>query len=337
MLHSKPGSFVNGEPLFSRFLFSNLIAEPVSTFLLITGFFFDGSSGYLKTVGKNVKRILIPLLTYTLFIIWYSKGFASPQRTKDSLLSLGRCLVTWNPEIHNTGHLWYLYVHMLVIAASPLIISLVRKIKEKTAYEIRTLVLILGAFLANDLLGNRLFRCTQVPISSFVPAVLIVVTGSIIYHLFQKYPSMRIAGIISPALFVALNLYRSRIQFSAGSQAAVSQFSFPGVMCAVLACMFVLALPSFENGLSKAINYISSLTLVVYIWHVIVIELTVTTGLKLGFAKLITDGSETLAMYLRFTILYALLIFFMCALLAILFRTANRLILMLFQKRGKER
>ncbi len=320
MLHSKPNSSVGGTLLFSRTLFSNLIAEPVSVFLLITGFFIDRDFSYYSSIKKTLKRIFLPLLGYTLLIIIYSGGLSSSEQVRRSASAFLKCMITWNPVIHNTGHLWYLYLHILIVAFSPAIVFLLKRLKQKTTYAYVSLAVILALFAINDLLDNRLFRCVQVPLTCLVPGILIVIAGNLVYYIAERVPGIKKIGFVSPLAFAALNLCRTVFQTKLGLQGNGAQFSFAGLASAMLVCLFVLALPVAEGGISRAVNRLSSRTLGIYIWHVLVLELMVTYGFRTRFATLVTDGSEAFRMYLRFTVLYALVILAICALWTFVFR-----------------
>lgn len=321
-LHCKPGSRVEGNPVFFRFLFSNLIADPVSIFLMITGFYFVNEVSYKKNVFKNIKRILIPIVLYSLFILLISGGFSSASSAKDSFIQLGRCILTWTPLIHNTGHLWYLYVHLFLIFLSPLIQYVLSKVRANHGVEHITIILIFILFWLNDSVGNKLFRCSQIPITSLLPSILILLLGNIIYDLMSGIgPKYRpAAAFISLACYIGINLYRAELLTKGTIQMSDATFSLLGVLCAFFVCVFVLCFPKKDEPISHPINWLSSYTLDIYIWHVIAMELTYQFGLKTWFITLVTDGTESNSVYLRYIILYSLLIMFLCIVWAFLLR-----------------
>ncbi|MBR0451795.1 MAG: acyltransferase [Oscillospiraceae bacterium] len=325
-LHCKPNSVVNGTPIFFRYLLSNLIADPVSIFLLITGFFFVNKDSYWDSVKKNLIRIFLPLLFYTIVVIIVSGGASSSAALKESLFSLGNCLITWTPNIHNTGHLWYLYVHLLIVLLSPLIKYLLVKIRSNRYIELLAIVFILALFWINDLHSNNMFRCTQIPVSSLLPASLLVILGNIVYDIVKKSVSCKRYLWLFIFLYIGLNLYRSDLLTRGNIQMSDATFSFMGVVCALSVAFFVLSLPSIEGRFVNIINWVSSFTLDIYIWHVIAMEMTTFTGLKTWFVSLITDGSETNSVYLRYTILYSLLVMVICIIWSLLLKLVKHLI-----------
>ncbi|MDO5139635.1 MAG: acyltransferase, partial [Oscillospiraceae bacterium] len=260
-LHCKPNSVVNGAPVFFRYLFSNLIADPVSIFLLITGFFFVNKDSYLDSIKKNLKRIFLPLLFYTIVVIVISGGFSSVTSFKESLFALGKCLITWTPHIHNTGHLWYLYVHLLIVLLSPLIKYLLAKIKPNKYVELLTIALILVLFWLNDLSGNNMFRCSQLPITSLIPGILLVIMGNKAYDLVKKNASWKRFLWVFVFIYLGLNFYRADLLTKGNIQMSDATFSLMGVVCALSVALFVLSLPVCEGRFANAINWLSSFTL----------------------------------------------------------------------------
>ena len=333
MLHCKPSSIINGEPSFPRYLFSNLIADPVSIFLLITGFYFSLSSSYRENLLKNIKRIFLPLLFYTFVILLLSGGLSSLSALAHSLIAVGECLITWTPRIHNTGHLWYLYVHLLIILLSPIIQHILVFINESYSRHYITLVAIPVLFWINDLLSNNLFHCSQIPITSLLPGVLLVILGNTVFRLMMDFPNLHRFAPLYLITYIVINLYRAKMLTAGTIQMSDATFSASGVLSALMVCFFVLSFPESTKPLFHPVNFISSFTLDIYIWHVIMMELTLTTGLKMAFISLITDGSESITMYLRYTILYAMMIMVLCALWSFVMKSVKHLFTLALSKK----
>lgn len=332
MLHCKPSSIINGEPSSLRYLFSNLIADPVSIFLLITGFYFSSSSSYRENLLKNIIRIFLPLLLYTFVILLLSGGLSSLSALAHSLTAVGECLITWTPRIHNTGHLWYLYVHLLIVLLSPIIQHILVFINESYSRHYITLVTIPVLFWINDLLSNNLFHCSQIPVTSFLPAVLLVILGNTVFRLMNDFPNLHRFAPLYLITYFGINISRAKMLTAGTIQMSDATFSVTGVLSALMVCFFVLSFPESKKSLFHPINYISSFTLDIYIWHVIMMELTLTTGLKMAFISLITDGSESINMYLRYTILYAMVIMVLCSLLSLAIKTVKFLFALVLGK-----
>ena len=325
-LHCKPGSKIDGVPSFARYLFSNLIADPVSTFLMITGFFFLNEESYATTMRKNIKRIFLPMISYIIVLLAYGRGFSSFESAKDSILSIGKSIITWTPFIHNAGHLWYLYVHLLIIVLSPLIKYFLKQIRKNKYLENCTLIVCLGLFWVNDYFSNQLFRCSQIPVTSLFPGILLIIIGSIVYRLFDTHRFLNKLALLYCGAFIGLNVYRASLLTNGEIQMSDATFSFMGVLCALFLVLFFLSLPAIKGRAAEYINLLASFTLGVYIWHVLIMEIVGTIGLRTWFVSLITDGSETTSVYLRYTILYSLLIMVICTIWSLFLRLINLLI-----------
>lgn len=325
-LHCKPGSNVDGVPSFARYLFSNIIADPVSIFFMITGFFFLNEERYIKTVEKNIKRIFLPMISYIVILLAYGKGFSSIEAAKGSLLSIGRSIITWTPFIHNSGHLWYLYVHLLIIVLSPLIKYLLKQIRKHKYLEYSTLILSLGLFWINDYFSNHFFRCSQTPVTSLLPGMLLVIIGSTVFHIFNTYSFLHKLLVLYCGAFIGINIYRASLLTSGDIQMSDATFSFMGVLCALFLVLFFLSLPAIKGRSAECINLLASFTLGIYIWHVLIMEIVGTIGLRTWFVSLITDGSETTPVYLRYTILYSLFIMVISTIWSMLLKVINLII-----------
>lgn len=332
MLHCKPSNIVNGSPVFFRYLFSNFIADPVSIFLMITGFYFSSTGSYREVVCKNLKRIFIPLILYTFAILFLSGGLSSFSTFISSIKAIGNCLITWTPNIHNTGHLWYLYVHLLIILLTPIIQHILFFMNKSYVRRYLTMFFILLMFWLNDETQNSLFHCSQIPVTSLIPGILLVMLGNSVFQLMNDVPALHRFAPFFFVSYVMINLYRAKLLSSGTIQMSDATFSSMGVLSAVMVCLLVLSFPEDKRPLSHPINFISSFTLSIYIWHVIVMELTLTTGLKTAFISLITDGTESINMYLRYTILYSLLIMVFCILWSFALKTIAHFLFLLLKK-----
>ncbi len=335
-LHCKPGSNVDGVPSFARYLFSNIIADPVSIFFMITGFFFLNEETYAKTTGKNIKRIFLPMISYIIILLAYGKGFSSIEAAKDSLLSIGKSIITWTPFIHNAGHLWYLYVHLLIIALSPLIKYFLKLIRKRKYLAYCTLILFLGLFWINDFWGNRLFRCSQIPVTSLLPGILLIIIGNTVFQIFDTYFFLHKLSVLYCVTFIGINIYRASLLTSGEIQMSDATFSFMGVLCALFLVLFFLSLPAIKGRAAEFINLLASFTLGIYIWHVLIMEITGTIGLRIWFINIITDGSESFRMYFRYTTLFSLFVMMISLIWITILRVINSLIIKCIKNTSEE-
>ena len=116
-------SAVSGDSVDKGRLFiSCLLADGVAVFWIIMGFFLFGRSDYKKTVLHAVKSVLIPMAVLSVIIFylgpWIMDGEAltdSVSHSADEYSGVLRKLLSWSNPVDGMGHLWYLYVYMLVI------------------------------------------------------------------------------------------------------------------------------------------------------------------------------------------------------------------------------
>ena len=319
-LHAKPSSVVEGTPVFARYLFSNLIADAITIFFLMTGFYFARKEPYLKRLIKCLRQIVLPAFVYTLFFLAYESNWFRNTTISNVFHSLLECVRTWTPVIHNTGHLWYLYIHVLLVVLSPVLVWFMDHCLSARWQQVLCLLIVGGSFFLNDTLSNGLFHCTQIPLTSLIPAILLVFAGHSLFHLLEQIGLTVYLPIVSFLLYLSINIQRANSLTRGTIQMSDAMFSFSGVACGALLCTVFLSLPKRARAFDNIINTLASTTFVVYIWHVLMMEFTITFGIKVPFVQLVTDGTESLFSYLSYTLSFSLLIFAACALLAFLYR-----------------
>ena len=105
-LHTKPGSSVNGIPAFGRILYSNLITDGVSIFLLISGFYFFAESAYMQRLKRCALRIILPTFAFLVFILLLPVLGGQGGTAAEAASGLLSCILHWDPRmIHGGAHL----------------------------------------------------------------------------------------------------------------------------------------------------------------------------------------------------------------------------------------
>ena len=251
-LHTKSSSSVDGVPVFGRVMFSNLIADGVSVFLLITGFYFFSRSSYLYRLKRLIVKIFIPTFLYILFLLLLPVLQNTPLDLEAIGSSLLACITRWEPYIHNSGHLWYMFVYMLNVAVSPVLQLIHDKLLDNTAGRAVILTATFAMLLANDITGNAIFRSSQVPLRAFAPACLIVLSGSALYEIRKLYEGKFFVGIAALAVYVGINIFRSAA--IAGGRITVSDavFCCQGWVCAICLCILFLSFKRPRGGFARA-------------------------------------------------------------------------------------
>ncbi len=316
VLHFKPNTFINGQRSLARVFITCLCTDAVGIFLLITGFFYFGNRKYGKRISDCIIKILLPTLVYTLFIaICYPLMIGSNVNYTQVLNELGTTVFTWNPIIHNAQHLWYMYLHCLVVLAYPLLKAVKEKLIVNDAAGLLFIASVFLLMVANDASGNRLLGCRMIPLTVFIPGCLYTVAGNIIHSKKSRFEGKVLPAVISVAVFIITTAIRSvymRNALNADSSAThlYGWYSRAGFVCCVSLAVFVLSIKPFT---SRIVNALASTTMYVYILHVIVSEVISVMGYRNWVIGTFLDGSETTVQFLKFTIIYSFSIFAICA------------------------
>ncbi|MBQ7903877.1 MAG: acyltransferase [Oscillospiraceae bacterium] len=318
ILHFKPSTMVAGQQKLVRVLLTCLCTDAVGVFLLITGFFFFGRQSWRDRITTCLKRIVLPMFAYTLFIaIVYPLLIGHTVDYGAVFSQFAASVLTWNPLIHNSRHLWYLYMHAMIVLAYPLL-KLIKDRLDGKKGDLLFMAAMFALLLANDMTGNAIFHAEMVPVTVFVPGCLFVIAGSIIYKhrsLFEGRPLVSLAAIAVLLLTNAgravymrnlLNADRAQTHF-------YGWYTSVGFVCAASLAVFAL---SFRPVAADIINLLASNTLWIYVLHVVVQELASEKGLRGWVVATFLDGSETTLQFLKYTFIYCSLIFVLCSLVA---------------------
>lgn len=323
-LHTKSSSIVNGAPVFGRELFSTLIADGVSVFLLITGFYIFNKTSYLDRLKRLLVKIFIPTFLYILFLLFLPVFQNTPLNFAEIWRSLLSCITRWEPIVHNSGHLWYMFVYMLIVVVSPVLQLIHDKLLNNTAGRAVVLSMTFAMLLANDLTGNMIFRSSQVPLRAFAPACLIVLSGSALYEIKKSYEGRLSIGFSAFAVYLGMNIFRAVAITSGKLAVSDAIFCCPGWICAVCLCIMFMSLKRTYGIGSKIVNAIASTTSGVYILHVWINEMLYEMGVKMWIVNLICDGSEKFSEYLKFSTVYPIVVLTACAVITAIIRLPFR-------------
>ena len=264
---------INDNTDASRTLVAMFCADGVAVFWLILGFFLFKTQNYLKLCLRTISRIVIPMLLVSIFHFYFSAWLAgnaetiteSVHRSLNDYKDAIKALVMWTPIDKAAGHLWYLYVYVLVILACPAISGMVsyldKNIKAKRLYSILAVLM----FVCNLISSNELMEFTHHTVRGLFPAMMIAIIGHNVYM--HKDYLVRY-GLFAPILFLILNLVRLKI-FMAGFTTSIYWFTLIGILCAICVLAFSFSLASRINSerLEKCINVLGSYTFTIYLIH----------------------------------------------------------------------
>ena len=320
MLHFKPGSFVNGQRLFSRVFFTCLCTDAVGIFLFITGFFYFGKQNYSQRAITYIKSILLPTIIYILFISTiYPRVSGNNVNFTKVFSELTTTVLTWNPITHNAQHLWYMFLHGLIVLAFPVLAFIKQKLLAKDWQKVIFLLCVFCFLAINDYSGNRLLNAQMVPVTVFIPGCLYTLSGVTIYEKRDVFRKNALWFVFSVAVYGGINLIRARYMtalLNADSSAShlYGWYTCAGFLCVISLSIAALSLKPFVNSL---INKIASTTMDVYILHVVVSEVISGFGIKTRIISIFLNGSESMTEYLKFSFIYSTVVFLICCLISL--------------------
>ena len=264
---------INDNADISRTLVAMFCADGVAVFWLILGFFLFKTENHLKLCLRTISRIVVPMLLVSIFHFYFSAWLdgsvetiaESVHRSLNDYKDALKALVMWTPIDKGVGHLWYLYVYVLVILVYPAISGMVsyldKNVKAKKAYSVLALLM----FAGNLLTGNELMEFTHHTIRGLFPAVMIVIIG---HNLYMHKDRLVRYGLYAPILFLVLNLIRLKI-YLAGFTTSIFWFTLIGILCAACILAFSFSLVSHVNNerFEKSINVLASYIFTIYLIH----------------------------------------------------------------------
>lgn len=321
-LHARPNTLLNGIPIAGRVLYSCFVTDAVGIFFLITGFYFFRGQRWSARLKSCAVRIVLPMLTYTI-LITARPLFQVP--LSEILKQVFSCILTWTPSLNKTGHLWYLYVYVLLVLLAPVLQFLRTQLLARTPARLGFLAGTLVLFAVNDFADNRLLQASTVPFRALLPACLLVLTGSILYEERSRFENKKWLFWAAPAIFCCINAVRAYTTYTRMLEAPDYHhlfwwFSVPGYLCAILLALFCFQLPQLHGRVAAIVNFAASLTMGVFVLHVWMIELTGRLGITAWLIETFLNGSESLSEYLKFVVLYPILLFILCGTLTLLIR-----------------
>ncbi len=351
-VHCGLGSQINGHYDLSRTYIATFLADGTGIFWLIGGFFFFSSNNYGKKMKSTFTRIIIPMLLLSVFAYFFgdaitngtpvSQGFdVSVQSLKSVLKSLSR----WRNPVDECGHLWYLYVYILLAFVSPMLCTFSEYLSKSKKRE-RLFLLLSFLFLVwNDYAMNELGEFSHHMFGGAVPGAIIMLWGSIIYR-HREFFAKRIFIPISLVSFAGLNLLRTYIQMAradAGidNNAILYWYSSIGLLCSISLAVFGFSLikSTKPNLLNRLICFLASYTFPVYLIHILVRNYYRRIGVMDYLSKLfLTTSGGQASIWQEFVYTGAVIVsvFAAALVISIVLRFIKKLLLFPFSK-GKKK
>ena len=273
---------VNDQPDLGRTFISCFLADGVAVFWLITGCFLFNNSNYTKLIKKTARHIVIPMVLLSVFIFFFGDFLQYGTPLSDSIIhplsdykEIVKSLFMWTNPVQDLGHLWYLYVYILVILIFPVLKSFVvyldQDVKREKFFMGATLIFL----IINDISKNQMAAFYHHSINGMIPACIEIIWGHILYKHRERFKTGKNV-FFSIAIFVLINICRTFIQMARyrvdlADTAILYWYSSLGLFCALCIMLFCFSVkfPDRERP-GRIIRKISSYTFLIYLIHPVV-------------------------------------------------------------------
>lgn len=309
--HCKQGYFINGSPDVMRVLLTCFVGDGVAVFWTILGFYQwkELENDYLLYLKKIFKKCFVPLFLFTI-ILFYVDGFLYEGKSlSDSFLhpaveykTLLKGFLQWKNVVPHGGHLWFLYVYMLVAICIPCFYGIYHYIdkdsnKTKDSYILIALFLVL---VVNDYFKNSIFKFSHYSFNGVLGASFLVILGHILY----KYKEVFFRGkeylaiVLGGLLFITTNLLRCYIQYrhflrNNHNDHVVFWYTSFAIVCViglVILAYGINRLIENRTRLCGLIRYLGKRTFLVYLIHMPVLDKANALGTPLFINSFINNS-----------------------------------------------
>lgn len=325
--HIKLAYLVDGNPVKIKLFIACLCADGVAIFWFILGCFYFKGNDYKKKVKNLVPRIIIPLFITSIVTFYFSgylKGNVSFSESIhhskiDYMNVIKEGLLKWNGEtaIPSCGHLWYLYVYILLILVFPVINSFREFLETKKIKESVILIVITLLIFFNDLSFNGFFNFSHHTFTALIAVAFWVFIGYIVYKNMYIFRDNKYLGLFGLWLFLCVNIIRTIVMyylFLKGYELYHPLYWYTSfaVLAVLGLIMFVFSFHSRLNNqkiLSKIINHIGDKVFYIYLVHMLVVYFLRSKQVE----KIILHSFHSSIIY---QVLYTGLVFFVSLIIA---------------------
>jgi Uncharacterized protein conserved in bacteria len=281
-VHVNRGLFYFGSLRKAGCIISCFVADGVAIFWMIMGFFLFNAS-YKGLLKKSVKRILLPMMLFSLFMFIFGAylsgstsdilaGFKRPLAEYKNLITGG--LLKWRDVVDYCGQFWYLYCYMIVVLFYPALKGIILEIKRKK--KLFTILFIM--LLINDIVLNGLMGFSNNAFPGAFAAGFIIILGYIIYQYKERFEDNKVLGLCGVAGYLVINAVRAMFQYKISKDGLdTNHILYWYTTFAVISvyCLIVFAF-GFKGVFDKKyikgiINHIGGITMGVYFVHPVVI------------------------------------------------------------------
>lgn len=281
-VHVALSATINGVWDSSRTFIAMFVADGVSIFWMITGFFLFQNKSYPKLLKRTGRTILLPMAGLSLFVFFFGPALLEGATLSQSIshpfsdyVKIFSSLIRWSNQVSGCGHLWYLYVHVLVILVFPILKSFVSYLDESSVRKRNFLIVSFVFLVCNDLSNNHLGQFSHHPVTALLPASIFVIWGHLLYQQKHRFAKKRYL-FLCPAAFLFMNGIRTLIQLSRGAanagNAIMYWYSSFGLLCALCVIIFCFSLIRRQERTkpNQCILFLASYTFPIYLIHMLI-------------------------------------------------------------------
>ncbi len=333
--HVRLGNFDSAGQLNRGCLYiSCLLADGVSIFWLIAGFFMFQGSSFTNKLKSLLKRIIIPTVIYLVFAqmieAWISDPGLSNFRLSISninLINIVKGFLSQNTQMFSYGiHLWYVFTYSVVVLMYPLLKCLCNS-EAKTTDRARHYVIFMSLIL---ILLSELQLIVRFPVSiaSFsmlASHALFVVIGYELSRHKEKIKSVRYMWLYGLAVFFLVNIIRMFAQgylynIDISNERYLFWNSIFGFLSSVSLFCGVYSINVKGKVVDNIALHVGKCTFEVYLIHLLVMYKLNALGLR-DWLLAINKGEEGHFIdHLAFTAEYTVIVFLVSLLICILGR-----------------
>ena len=306
-VHTLPSAMISeGEYSKSLVLLSCFFGDGVAVFWIICGFYLFRNYNYKKILKRTIGKILLPYLLCEVFIFYFYDAIVGKAMIMDSLAHSAE---EYYKVLHNAislrvltdhaVHFWYIIAYMILVVCSPILNEFVKAIGKSSLSMKRYCIIAAIFLLINDASSNKALAFSHQGAGAFAAASILVIFGHIIYN-HRTLFSQKWWLLISPILFIGLNLLRMLIQLrrysvDPNNKSILFWYSLFGLACTLLIAAFCFSCSNAKTGLQKIILHLGSYTFPIYMVHLLVRDCLSARGVLSHTRRLIVgQGNGTI-------------------------------------------
>lgn len=280
----------SGEVIMSIYAFFKIC---VPCFLMIMGYLYNPNKNVKKLWIKNIYRLIIPLLLFSLFYQVFADVIINHKSLNE--ISIGYLFTNaFGKSVFETQafHLWYIYGILVIYALYPMF-SFICKDDEKCRSLERYLIII--GFITMIIFPtiSGLFQVTSGFLEIFNYGYLYVcvyfMIGNYMKYLLPKIKVNKYIFLLGYFIMIGISIFSaSNFEFKTGrSYLFLTSFSYQSIFIALASISFFIFIMKLKIKDNKFLIFLGNKTLIVYFVHLIFMNLIL---LKTNLTELTFNG-----------------------------------------------